>query len=94
MAAAGGAAAAIAAAIATAVKASGVIVRVTPENFAAILSRVEHPLVVHATGGIFTTNYQYLTSYKGFAFHTKSNQPLALPLGAEVVAAKNIWVPQ
>ena len=88
------AAAVIAAAIANAVKASGVIVRVTPENFAAILSRAENPLVVHATGGVFKTNYQYLASYKGFAFYTKSNEPLALPFGAEVVAARNIWVPQ
>ena len=88
------AAGAIAAAIANAVKASGVIVRVTPENFAAILRRVENPLVVHATGGVFKTNYQYLTSYKGLAFYTKSNEPLALPFGAEVMTAKSIWVPQ
>ena len=88
------AAGAIAAAIANAVKASGVIVRVTPENFALILKRIEHPLVVHATGGVFTTNYQYLTSYKGLAFYTKSNQPLALPIGTELVTAKSIWLPQ
>ncbi len=92
--AASGAAAAAMAAIANAVKASGVIVRVTPENFAAILKRIESPLVVHATGGVFTTNYQYLTSYKGLAFYTKSNAPLALPFGAEVMTAKSIWVPQ
>ena len=88
------AAGAIAAAIANAVKASGVIVRVTPENFAVILGRIENPLVVHATGGVFKTNYQYLTSYKGLAFYTKSNEPLALPFSAEVVAAKGIWMPQ
>ena len=85
---------AVAAAIANAVKASGVIVRVTPEDFAAILRRTENPLVVHATGGVFTTNYQYLTSYKGLAFYTKSPAPLALPFGAEVMTAKSIWVPQ
>jgi hypothetical protein len=92
MAAAAGAAGA-AAALANAVKASGVIVRVTPEDFAAILRRAENPLVVHATGGVFTTNYQYLTSYKGLAFYTKSNAPLALPFGAELMTAKSIWVP-
>ncbi len=94
MAASGAAVAAMAAAIANAVKASGVILRVTPENFAAILKRIETPLVVHATGGVFTTNYQYLTSYKGLAFYTKSTRPLALPSGAELVTAQKIWIPQ
>jgi hypothetical protein len=92
MAAAGGAAAA-AAAIANATKASGVIVRVSPENFAAILKRVERPLVVHAAGGLFRTSYKYLTSYKGIAFYTKSGAPLPLPIGTELVAAENIWIP-
>jgi hypothetical protein len=54
---AGGAAAA-AAAIAQAIKASGVIVRVEPEDFLGILARQREPLVVHATGGIFSTNYR------------------------------------
>lgn len=39
--------AAIAAAIANAVKASGAVVRVQPEDFAKILSRVEKPLVIY-----------------------------------------------
>jgi hypothetical protein len=49
---AGGAAAA-AAAIAQAIKASGVIVRVESEDFLGILTRQREPLVVHATGGIY-----------------------------------------
>ena len=86
-------AAAAAAAIANATKASGVIVSVSPDNFAAILRRVERPLVVHASGGLFKTTYKYLTSYKGIAFYTKSDAPLALPAGAELVAADSIWIP-
>ena len=86
-------AAAAAAAIANATKASGVIVRVSPENFALILKRVEAPLVVHASGGFFTTSYKYLTSYRGLAFFTKSPAPLALPIGTELVAAESIWIP-
>ena len=86
-------AAAAAAAIANATKASGVIVRVSPENFAAILKRVETPLVVHASGGFFSTSYKYLTSYRGLAFYTKSPAPLALPIGTELVAAESIWIP-
>ena len=88
-AAAGGAAAAIAQAI----KASGVIVRVEPEDFVAILKRQSGALVVHATGGIFTTHYKYVTSYKGLAFFTKAPAPLDLPAGTELVQAKAIWVP-
>jgi hypothetical protein len=88
---AGGAAAA--AAIAQATKASGVIVRVEPDDFLSILDRHDEPLVVQATGGIFSTRYLYLTSYRGLAFFTKSATPLALPRQCEVVAAKKIWIP-
>jgi hypothetical protein len=86
--------AAVAAAIANAIKASGVLVSVTPEDFAAILRRTERPLVVAAQGGFFSTSYKYLTSYKGLAFYTKSPAPLVLPPGAEVVNAKSLSIPQ
>ncbi|HEV7903984.1 MAG TPA: hypothetical protein VGO96_09095 [Pyrinomonadaceae bacterium] len=86
--------AAVAAAIANAIKASGVLVTVTPEDFAAILRRTERPLVVAAQGGLFSTHYKYLTSYKGLAFYTKSPAPLMLPMGAEVVNAKSLSIPQ
>jgi len=92
-AAAGAGAAAAGAAIAQAIKASGAIVRVGPDNFMEILRRSERPLVVCATGGIFSTNYQYLTSYKGLAFFTKSPTELMLPGSAEIVRAKKIWIP-
>jgi len=89
--AAGGAAAA--AAIAQAIKASGVVLRMSPEEFRRILMRASEPLVAIAQGGIFSTNYQYLTSYKGLAFYTKSDTPLDLPSGAEVVTVEKIWIP-
>jgi serine/threonine protein kinase len=75
------------------VKASGVIVRVEPADFVAILKRQPGALVVHATGGFFGTEYRYLTSYKGLAFYTKAREPLDLPPGTELVQAKAIWVP-
>jgi hypothetical protein len=81
------------AAIANAVKASGAIVRVEPEEFLKILRKAEHPLVVVAKGGLFKANYQYLTGYKGLAFYTKSPTALILPGSAEVVASKQIWIP-
>jgi ABC-type transport system substrate-binding protein len=90
---AGAGAAAAAAAIAQAIKASGAIVRVEPNDFLSILQRQQSPLVVHATGGIFRTNYQYLASYNGLAFYTKSADPLDLPAATELVLAKSIWIP-
>ncbi|MEP6706854.1 MAG: hypothetical protein ABJC05_05015 [Pyrinomonadaceae bacterium] len=91
MAAAGGAA--IAAAIANAIKANGVLVRVEPADFQNILRKVEEPLVVYARGGIFSTSHQYLVSYKGFAFFTKSSSPILLPSEVETIVAKKIWIP-
>jgi hypothetical protein len=91
MAAGGGAAAA--AAIAQAIKASGVVVRLAPEEFRKVMIRVPDPLVIIAQGGVFSTNFQYLMSYKGLAFCTKSSTPLDLPAGAEVVTAEKIWTP-
>lgn len=88
--AAGGAAAA---AIVQAIKASGVIVRVEPQEFSKLMNHAKDPLIVLAEGGVFSTNYQYLMSYKGLAFFTKSKAPLPLPGGAELVNAGRIWVP-
>jgi hypothetical protein len=93
MAAAGGAAAA-AAAIANAIKASGVLVSVAPKAFQTILRKVENPLVIYAKGGFFSTKHLYLVSYKGFAFFTKSSEPMLLPTGVEIIVAAKIWLPQ
>jgi hypothetical protein len=87
------AAGAAAAAIANAIKASGVIVRVSPGDFANILRRVENPLIVYSQGGFFTTRHQYLTSYKGLAFYTKSREQIDLPRSAEVITAQGMWMP-
>jgi hypothetical protein len=84
---------AAAAGIIQAIKASGVIVRVVPGEFSKLMNRASDPLIVHAEGGIFSKNYQYLMSYKGIAFFTKSATPLPLPGGAELVTAGRIWVP-
>jgi hypothetical protein len=87
------AAAAAGAAIADAIKASGVLVRVEPEQFAKVLRLAKEPLIVTAEGGFFGKNYQYLTSYKGLAFFTKSNNALQLPADAELVRASRISIP-
>jgi hypothetical protein len=85
--------AAAAAAIANAIKASGVIVRVESADFENILNKAENPLVVCAQGGFFSTNYQYLMSYKGLAFYCKSATPLTLSAKIETINAKKIWIP-
>jgi glycogen synthase len=87
-----GAAAAMAA-IAQAIKASGILVRVSTEDFQKILRKVEQPLVIYAKGGLFSSNHQYLTSYKGFAFFTKSASEIILPAGTETITANKIWIP-
>lgn len=88
-----GAAAAAAAAIANAIKASGAIVSVESDDFEVILGKVEAPLVVCAQGGIFSTKYHYMTSYKGLIFHTKTQTPLMLGPTVELINANKIWIP-
>ncbi len=80
--------------IANAVKASGVLVRVEPQDFANVLGKIEKPLIVYSPGGFFSKSHQYLTSYKGLAFFTKSREQIDLPRGVEVIIAKKIWLPQ
>ena len=87
------AAAVRASSVAQAIRASGAIVNVNPDDFMYILSKSPRPLVITATGGVFKQNYQYLTSYKGFVFFTKSTGPLPLPADAELIAAVKIWIP-
>ena len=83
-----------AAAIANALKASGVLVRVDAGDFIAILRRVDEPLVVVSYGGVFRKQHKYLTSYKGLAFFTKSPTALVLPSRVEVVQAKAFSMPE
>jgi hypothetical protein len=85
--------AAAAAAIAKAIKASGAIVGVNREAFLSILMRADKPLVIVAEGGVFKKNYRYLTSYKGFVFHTKSPEILQFSMQVEKIAAEKIWIP-
>jgi hypothetical protein len=91
---AGAGAAAQAAAIAQAIKASGVLVKVKPDDFRTILSRIEQPLVVTAEGGFLSGyKHRYMTSYKGLTFFTDTPEPMMLPGTAEIVVAEGIWIP-
>ena len=81
------------AAVANAIKASGVIVRMEPEDFFMILKKVENPLVVIGRSA-FRKHHQYLTSYRGIAFFTTSKQELVLPPRTEFIRAKSISIPE
>lgn len=85
--------AAVHAAIANAIKASGVVVRLEPGDWLAVVKRTENALIVIAEGGMFKKKYQYLTSYRGLAFFTKSPTALVLPGRAEIITAKSISIP-
>ena len=67
--------------------------RALAREFQKILHRQDTPLVVEAIGGFRNRTRQYLTSYKGLVFHTKTTDRVILPSRAEVVLAKKIWTP-
>lgn len=87
------AAAAAAAAAARAIKASGTIVELEPEEFQRLLHRGRDLVVVMSPPRRFHNRYAYITSYRGLAFCTRSPAPLHMPVSAEVIAAKKIWIP-
>ena len=95
MAYAGGAAAGAAAAhaIANAIKASGAIVKVEPEEFIKVVSLGDKPLIVHAMGGMLSKHHRYITGYKGLVFFTKTDQPLDIMTGFQLVEARSISIP-
>jgi hypothetical protein len=88
-----GAVAAAAAAQANAIKSSGVIVRVPPPVFLAILEKQNEAMLVHAQGGFLQKHERYLTSYKGLAFFTRSEQPLPIPEHVEQIEAAKLSLP-
>jgi hypothetical protein len=79
--------------IAYAQSVSGPFIHVEPEAFEALLSRSESPLVVCAPAGLLGAAFQYVTSYKGLTFHTKSKQMLRVPPQAEIIQAQRMTVP-
>ena len=81
-------------AINEAIKASGPIIQVGPEQFLKLLAKIESPLVETPKGSFLVTRYKYLTSYKGLIFYTKSPVPLELSMSVEVITAKKVSVPE
>ena len=81
-------------AVINALKASGVVVRLEPGEWLALVKRQDAPLVVIAEGGVFKKHFRYLTTYRGLAFYTQSDGMLVLPGRAELVQAKSISIPE
>ena len=86
-------AAVIVSVMANAIKASGVVVQVLPEDFLIIVQQSENALVVHAQSKIIRTTHKYLTSYKGLAFYTKLDKPFDFLSKVELIEAKRISIP-
>jgi len=76
-----------------AVRASGVIVELEPQEFQTILNYSKDPLIVTASAGFTGRKTRYLMSYRGLAFCTTSSTPLNLPGSAQTISAKKIWIP-
>lgn len=89
----GAAGAAGAAAVIRAIKASGVIVRLAPDDFAALAAQNTGGLLVHAMGGFLNRRHKYLMGHRGLAFCTIAPEALPLPRGCQLVEAKSIWIP-
>ncbi len=79
--------------VANAIKACGTVIRVEPDEFIKLVSRQETPLIVIHAGGLFSTSYKYMTSYRGLAFHCKSPTELRLPEKTELIHASKMSIP-
>ena len=85
-------AAAAAAAAAQAIKASGAIVKMKPDQFQLLLDKESVALVVTSERGM-SKKLSYLMNYGGLFFYTTTKEPLRLPESAEIVIAEKIWIP-
>jgi hypothetical protein len=66
-------------------------ITVTAADFVKVVRKMESPVIVVTKPGSlgFSPAWQYLTSYKGFLFHTTSKDELFFP-NCEVYEAKKI----
>lgn len=88
-------AAAAAAQMTYAVASAGGMVRVEPDVFLTLLDRSENPLVVYSSMWVLFIGrqHQYLTTYRGLTFVTRSPEPLILSKAVELIEAKSMFLP-
>jgi hypothetical protein len=87
------AAASAANAIANAVKASGAIIKLEPDEFSKILSKTTDPLIVVSPTGFKKRKTRYLFSWKGFVFFCETKKQVIFPKGTKTILSNKIWVP-
>ena len=81
-------------AIQNAIKASGAIVKIDPDDFSGLIAKMDNALIIEAPAGVFTKVWKYITSYKGFLFYTKTKSRLSVPNRHELIRSRKIWVPE
>jgi hypothetical protein len=80
-------------AVMNAIRSMGVVVQVEPADFVKLVERQSEPLVVYAPPKLFAPKHEYVVSYKGLAFYTKSREELRLPGTTEIIRTKSMSVP-
>ena len=76
-----------------ALKMNGVFVKMEVKEFLKLINEKENLLIVYSETGIFTNQYLYLTSYKGFIFYCKSKEQVPLPSKHEKIFSSNVTLP-
>ena len=76
-----------------ALKMNGAFVKITPLDFQNILQKEEGLVVVFSKSGIFSDEFIYLTSYKGFIFYCKSKEQLTLPNNHQLIFSSKVSLP-
>jgi hypothetical protein len=79
--------------ITNALKMNGVFVRITPQEFIKLINEKENLMIIYSETGIFTNQYIYLTTYKGFTFYCKNKEQLPLPSKHEKLFSSSVSLP-
>jgi len=76
-----------------AIRASGAIVRVEARDFEGVVRKTGDAVVIRARPAMLSKQYQYMTSYRGFIFYTRTREQLRFASSVEVIEAKTIYTP-
>jgi hypothetical protein len=76
-----------------ALKMNGVFAKLDAKDFLKLINEKDNLLIVISETGLFTNQYLYLTSYKGFIFYTKSKEQLPLPTKHEKMQSQSVSLP-
>ena len=71
----------------------GIVISVETDEFMRLMKQAGNALIIHQQPSWWQTYNRYLMSYRGMAFYTRSKEELSISKYAEVIAAKNFYVP-